>query len=56
MTATEAEATSTTTSAGDAALSVRNLWKIFGKGADSIIGTPDADLSRAELKEALAAT
>jgi glycine betaine/proline transport system ATP-binding protein len=51
MTATEAEATSTTTSAGDAALSVRNLWKIFGKGADSIIGTPDADLSRAELKE-----
>jgi glycine betaine/proline transport system ATP-binding protein len=35
----------------DAALSVRNLWKIFGKGADDIIGTPNADLSRAELKE-----
>jgi glycine betaine/proline transport system ATP-binding protein len=35
----------------DAALSVRNLWKIFGRGADGIIGTPDADLSRAELKE-----
>ena len=35
----------------DAALSVRNLWKIFGKGADKIIGTPDADLSRADMKE-----
>jgi glycine betaine/proline transport system ATP-binding protein len=33
------------------ALSVRNLWKIFGKGSDGIIGTPDADLSRADLKE-----
>jgi glycine betaine/proline transport system ATP-binding protein len=36
---------------GDAALSVRNLWKIFGKGSDRIVGTPDADLSRADLKE-----
>ena len=27
-----------------------DLWKIFGPGADKIIGTPDADLSRAELK------
>jgi glycine betaine/proline transport system ATP-binding protein len=36
---------------GDTALTVRNLWKIFGKGSDRIIGTPDADLSRAELKE-----
>lgn len=35
----------------DAALSVRNLWKIFGRGADRVIGTPDAELSRAELKE-----
>ena len=33
------------------ALSVRNLWKIFGAKADKIIGTPDADLSRAELKK-----
>jgi glycine betaine/proline transport system ATP-binding protein len=44
----------TTTSAGvgaDSALSVRNLWKIFGRGGDKIIGTPDAELSRAELKE-----
>ncbi|MCF6379098.1 betaine/proline/choline family ABC transporter ATP-binding protein [Nocardioides KLBMP 9356] len=35
----------------DAALKVNNLWKIFGKGSDRIIGSPDADLSRAELKE-----
>ncbi len=41
-----AEATTT-----DSALSVRNLWKIFGKGSDNLIGTPNADLSRADLKE-----
>ena len=33
-----------------AALTVENLWKIFGPRADQIIGTPDADLSRADLK------
>ncbi len=33
------------------ALEVRNLWKIFGPRADTIIGTPDAELSRAELKQ-----
>ncbi|WP_445256529.1 quaternary amine ABC transporter ATP-binding protein [Nocardioides aurantiacus] len=31
-------------------LEVRNLWKIFGPKADKIIGTPDAELSRADLK------
>ena len=41
----------TTAPVADAALSVHNLWKIFGKGSDGIIGTPDADLSRADLKE-----
>ncbi|PWN04531.1 glycine/betaine ABC transporter ATP-binding protein [Nocardioides silvaticus] len=35
----------------DAALSVRGLWKIFGSGAEKIIGTPDAELSRADLKQ-----
>jgi glycine betaine/proline transport system ATP-binding protein len=35
---------------GDAALAVRDLWKIFGERADKIIGTPDADLSRKELQ------
>jgi glycine betaine/proline transport system ATP-binding protein len=34
----------------DAALSVDHLWKIFGPRADRIIGTPEADLPRAELK------
>jgi glycine betaine/proline transport system ATP-binding protein len=43
--------TRTPPSPGDAALSVRNLWKIFGKGSDRIMGTPDAGLSRADLKE-----
>jgi glycine betaine/proline transport system ATP-binding protein len=37
--------------AGDSALSVRHLWKIFGKGSERIVGTPDAELGRAELKE-----
>ena len=32
------------------ALSVDGLWKIFGARADKIIGTPDAELSRADLK------
>ena len=32
------------------ALSVDGLWKIFGQRADKIIGTPDAELSRADLK------
>ena len=34
-----------------AAVKVDALWKIFGPKADKIIGTPDADLPRAELKE-----
>ena len=38
-------------SGGDAGLTVRNLWKIFGPRADSIVGTPDAQLPRPELKE-----
>src|SRR6266540_6070563 len=34
----------------EATVSVRGLWKIFGPRADKVIGTPDADLSRADLK------
>jgi glycine betaine/proline transport system ATP-binding protein len=34
-----------------AALTVKDLWKIFGDKADKIIGTPDADLSRKDLQE-----
>ena len=33
------------------ALSVRHLWKVFGPRADDIIGSPEADLSRARLLE-----
>src|ERR687893_201370 len=51
MTTVTEPQTAAKATAGDAALSVRNLWKIFGRGADDIIGTPNADLSRAELKE-----
>ena len=32
------------------AVQVEGLWKIFGPRADKIIGTPDAELPRAELK------
>ena len=32
-----------------AAISVRNLWKVFGPSADKVVGTPLADLSRKEL-------
>ena len=34
---------------GDPALSVRDLWKVFGPRADKVVGSPLADLSRAEL-------
>ena len=30
----------------DLALSVRDLWKIFGPKADKVMGTPDAQLPR----------
>ncbi|MBF4768795.1 glycine betaine/L-proline ABC transporter ATP-binding protein [Nocardioides agariphilus] len=50
-TTTTQPAAGSTASDGDAGLTVKNLWKIFGRDADKIIGTPDADLSRAELKE-----
>ena len=36
---------------GQPLLHAEGVWKIFGSKADKIIGTPDADLSRAELRE-----
>jgi glycine betaine/proline transport system ATP-binding protein len=51
MTAVVDQPEQTGSAGSDTALSVRGLWKIFGGRADKIIGTPDADLSRAELKE-----
>jgi len=51
MTATTSSAATTSAATTtEPALSVRNLWKIFGNKADGIIGTPDADLSRKELQ------
>jgi glycine betaine/proline transport system ATP-binding protein len=44
------EAVEQNTSSEAAALSVKDLWKIFGNKADKIIGTPDADLPRKELQ------
>lgn len=35
----------------DAAISVRSLWKVFGPKPDSVVGSPLADLSRADLLE-----
>jgi len=49
---TQTEIGSTTDAANnDPALSVRDLWKVFGPKSDKVVGTPDAELSRAELKE-----
>src|SRR3954466_10869573 len=36
---------------GDPLLRTEGVWKLFGKNADKVIGTPDADLPRAELRE-----
>jgi glycine betaine/proline transport system ATP-binding protein len=38
------------TATEDPALSVKELWKIFGDRADKVIGTPDAELSRKDLQ------
>ena len=51
MTTTTEAATESTGATTDAAISVRNLWKIFGPKAHRIIGTPAADLPRAELRD-----
>ena len=37
-------------------LAVRGLWKVFGPAEQKVIGTPDADLSRAALREKTGST
>ena len=32
-------------------IKAEGIWKIFGRNAAKVIGTPDADLSRAELRQ-----
>jgi glycine betaine/proline transport system ATP-binding protein len=36
---------------GPPLITASEVWKIFGQGGDRIVGTPDADLSRSELRE-----
>jgi glycine betaine/proline transport system ATP-binding protein len=36
---------------GTPLIKAEGIWKIFGRNADKVIGTPDADLPRAELRE-----
>jgi glycine betaine/proline transport system ATP-binding protein len=45
------EAAQATDRTGDPLLRAEGVWKLFGPKADKVIGTPDADLSRAELRE-----
>src|SRR5438132_11155567 len=35
---------------GEPLIRAGGVWKIFGRHADRVIGTPDADLPRAELR------
>ncbi len=35
---------------GEPLIRVENVWKIFGPRADAIVGTPDAELPRSELR------
>ncbi len=36
---------------GEPLLRAKGVWKVFGPGADKVIGTPDIELSRAELRK-----
>jgi glycine betaine/proline transport system ATP-binding protein len=51
MTTADPETPAATLTKDEPMISVRGLWKIFGPREHRIIGTPDADLSRAELRE-----
>jgi glycine betaine/proline transport system ATP-binding protein len=49
MTATVDDVGAAASTDGQSALTVNNLWKVFGPRADKIVGSPEADLSRADL-------
>ncbi|MEO8330622.1 MAG: glycine betaine/L-proline ABC transporter ATP-binding protein, partial [Candidatus Nanopelagicales bacterium] len=51
MTALETASPGSDTTAASAAISVRSLWKVFGPHPELIVGSPDASLPRAELRE-----
>jgi glycine betaine/proline transport system ATP-binding protein len=48
--------TAGTGSQAAATLSVRHLWKVFGDAEHKVVGTPDAELSREELRRKTGAT
>ena len=50
------ERPATETAAGMPTLSVRNLWKVFGPAEHKVLGTPDADLPRDELRRKTGST
>ncbi len=56
MTATMDPATPETRTNGKPTLAVRNLWKVFGPSEHKLIGTPDAELSRDELRRKTGST
>jgi glycine betaine/proline transport system ATP-binding protein len=45
-----ASAAAAASAAGTPAIAIRDLWKIFGPAEHRIIGTPDADLSAADVR------
>jgi glycine betaine/proline transport system ATP-binding protein len=49
MTVTVDQPSTPASTTGQKALSVQGLWKVFGPRADKIVGSPEANLSRAEL-------
>jgi glycine betaine/proline transport system ATP-binding protein len=46
-----AEEPRTSESNGEPVLRAEGVWKVFGANGDRVIGTPDAELSRADLRE-----
>jgi glycine betaine/proline transport system ATP-binding protein len=51
MTLSATDAATTSGGIDEHTLSVKGLWKVFGPGAEQIIGSADADLPRAEMLE-----
>jgi glycine betaine/proline transport system ATP-binding protein len=45
------EGTVASPSNGEPLVQAEGVWKVFGPGADKVVGTPDAELGRAELRE-----
>jgi glycine betaine/proline transport system ATP-binding protein len=46
-----AEATHAIDRSGTPLVAAKGVWKVFGPHGERLVGSPDADLSRAELRE-----